>query len=618
MSLSIPDEKISEIKNAADIVDVVSEVVLLKKTGQNHSGLCPFHSEKTPSFSVSPNKQIFYCFGCGIGGDVFDFVQKYENVSFPEAVRALARRFGIDIPERSMSPQQRAQISERERLYKINADAMVFFQQSLRNRAGENTALTYLTNRGLNREIMDTFGLGYAPPGWDKLVTYFKRKKVALSLVEKAGLIVAKKNAAGQPSRYYDRFRDRVMFPILDTRRQVIGFGGRVMDQSLPKYLNSPETAIYNKSKSLYGVFSAKRQCRELGVIFIVEGYMDLISLYQYGIQNVVATLGTSMTQEHVKIIKGHIGQTGKAILVYDSDQAGLKAAKRSIAIFDKERIDVFILELPQGHDPDTYVKAYGSEKFHALAEKAPSALVFLLKYLMKEHGTSIEGKAHVVSDMIEPLSLITDTVKQSLYVKMLSEHTGVNEAAIFERLLLFSSKSNALGKNRASISEQPKETGARYAVKKWDRMEKQVIAMMLNFPEILAKIDGNDVLQYFTDEQLKSIGQLVVTFYSESLKKDDGIDLPRLMARVESAEIKRAIASLAIISDAWDQQGCINLIQQFVSSRKRRENSLNEKIKAAENNNDQELLYELLKQKQIQAQKTRGKNLEFAGGHVL
>ena len=247
MAIFIPDDKVLEIKNAADIVDVISEVVHLKKSGKNFLGLCPFHSEKTPSFSVSPEKQIFYCFGCGVGGNIFSFLMKHDGLAFPEAARTLARRYGIDIPKKSLTFEQKKRITERESLLNINQHAMAYFYRALRSKSG-SIALNYLKKRGFSGEIIDKLHLGYAPKGWDNLLNSFSKKGASLALVEKSGLILPKKDKRG----YYDRFRDRIIFPIMDVNKAVIGFGGRVLDDSLPKYLNSPETHVYDESRSLY------------------------------------------------------------------------------------------------------------------------------------------------------------------------------------------------------------------------------------------------------------------------------------------------------------------------------------------------------------------------------
>ena len=360
MAIFIPEDKVLEIKNAADIVDIISEVVHLKKSGKNFLGLCPFHSEKTPSFSVSPEKQIFYCFGCGVGGNIFSFLMKHDGLAFPEAARTLARRYGVDIPNKSLTVEQKKRITERESLLKINRHAMEYFYRALRSESGGNP-LNYLKKRGFSQQIMDTFQIGYAPRGWDNLLNFFSKKGAPIALVEKSGLILPKKDKRG----YYDRFRDRIIFPILDVNKAVIGFGGRVLDDSLPKYLNSPETPVYNKSRSLYGLYTARDKCRATNTIFIVEGYLDLISLHQHGIENSVATLGTALTPEHVRLLTRY---ASRIILVYDSDEAGIRSARRCVDIFWKEHVDfsrgdVFqeekadthILVLPQEHDPDSF-----------------------------------------------------------------------------------------------------------------------------------------------------------------------------------------------------------------------------------------------------------------------
>ncbi|UCF95264.1 MAG: DNA primase, partial [Desulfobacterales bacterium] len=316
MASFIPEDKIAEIRNAVDIVDIVSEVVLLKKAGRNFLGLCPFHAEKTPSFSVSPDKQIYHCFGCGAGGSAFNFLMQHEGLSFPEAVQSLARRYGIDIPTERLSREQNKRIRQRENLLTINRQALEFFCQALRDSAGGKSAMAYLQKRGIMPEIIDRFGLGYAPNGWRNLVDFFSQRKSSLDLVEKSGLIVSQKNRNG----FYDRFRDRIIFPIIDLNMQVIGFGGRVLDESLPKYLNSPETPLYNKSRSLYGLHQAKDKCRASDTVYIVEGYLDLLALHQNGIENTVATLGTALTADHVRLLRRY---AGRMVLVYDSDEAG-------------------------------------------------------------------------------------------------------------------------------------------------------------------------------------------------------------------------------------------------------------------------------------------------------
>lgn len=578
MTTFIPEDKIAAIKNSADIVEIISESVLLKKAGKNYLGLCPFHSEKIPSFTVSPAKQIFYCFGCGEGGNVFSFLMKKEGLSFPEAARMLARRFGIDIPTRETSPEQKRRINERENLLAINRQAMDFFCRCLLEEATGRNAMAYLKERGIKKESIASFCLGYAPAGWDNLVNFFTKKRISGTLAGKSGLIIPREGKTG----FYDRFRDRIIFPIFDVSRQVIGFGGRVLDDSLPKYLNSPETAVYNKSRSLYGLPWAKEKCRASGLVFIVEGYFDLIALHQHGIQNSVATLGTSLTQEHVRILRGFIGKTGKVVLVYDSDEAGIKAARRSIAVFDKGFVDAQILVLPTGYDPDSYLFEFGSEAFLNSASRALGVVPFLIDSAIKKHGLTVEGKIRIISELKEPLGSIDDSVARSLYIKELAERIGISEIAILEKI-------------REKTDRQLTEKT--YIQEKGTRFERQIIAMMLQFPEILPEINKKNVLDFFEDETLKSIGEIILKNPNNS-----GSQVADVLNLINDREKLNIAASLAIEEDYWDFKGCLKLLTQFVAARSRRENDLLQKIQAAEKNNNHELLLKLLKKKQVLA----------------
>ena len=301
MARSIPEDTIGRIKNMANIVDLVAESVVLKKAGRNYIGLCPFHVEKTPSFTVNLEKQIFYCFGCHTGGNVFSFLMQHDGLSFPEAVRTLANKYGIEIPQDRLTPAQQEQISEKEKIYRINEMALAYYQRMLNEPQHGHQAMAYLLARGMTRKIIDGYRLGYAPNRWDGLLNYLQSRKVPLPLLAKSGLVIARKDRSG----YYDRFRQRVIFPILNQSLQVLGFGGRVMGDELPKYLNSPETPVYHKSRSLYGIDKAKQKARASGKIYLVEGYFDVLALHLYGVENSVATLGTALTAEHVQLLKG-------------------------------------------------------------------------------------------------------------------------------------------------------------------------------------------------------------------------------------------------------------------------------------------------------------------------
>ncbi|MBW2573171.1 MAG: DNA primase [Deltaproteobacteria bacterium] len=582
MAVYIPEDKVLEIKNAADIVEVVSDVVYLKKAGKNFVGLCPFHSEKTPSFTVSPQKQIFYCFGCATGGNIFSFIMKHDGILFPDAALMLARRYGIHIPTRTLSPEQKRRINERESMLSVNKQAMEFYSQELLGSPSGKRAMTYLKKRGLSREIIDTFRLGYAQEGWDHLLNFFSKKGIPPTTVEKSGLIVQRKNQDG----FYDRFRGRIIFPIFESNMHVIGFGGRVLDDSMPKYLNSPETRLYNKSRSLYGLHLAKLKGRQSEAVYIVEGYFDLLALHQHGIQNSVATLGTSITAGHVQILRGFIGKNGKIILVFDSDDAGIKAAQRSIEVFDKGYIDAQILVLPEGYDPDSYLFEFGVDSFLDLVSQAQGVIPFLMNSAVKKHGLSNEGKIRVISEMKGPLASINDKVARSLYIKGLAECVNIDESAVLERVRKITARKGASFKDQGKVLKS-----------KWDRMERQIITMMHEFPQILSEIAERSILDLFEDNDLRSIGQLI-------LKNKDGSEMrvSDLIDLIENKAQKNLLSSLAIGEDIWNHEACLGIITRFESIRNKNKNLLIEKIKEAEARNDTELLLKLLNKKQKMA----------------
>jgi DNA primase len=421
LSPYIPDNIISEIRLNADIVDIVSNVVSLQKKGKNYVGLCPFHSEKTPSFTVTPDKGIFYCFGCGEGGDAISFVMKTEKISFPEALRLLAGKLGIQIPDRELTTGEKKALTEREKILEINMKAAGYFQHHLFK---SEFAKNYLKNRGITKEIVKTFVLGYAPEGWSGLHTFLRKTGYNDRLIEISGLIVAKESSAGRKTGYYDRFRNRIIFPIKNISNQIIGFGGRVLDDSPPKYLNSPETPVYHKSVSLYGLFEARKTIHEKGFTFIVEGFFDLIALYRHGFQNAAATLGTALTKEHVKRLRNY---AEKVFLVYDSDNAGIKAALRSIPLFYEGGMDAYIMVLSKGDDPDSFLNhpKKGPGQFKKEIKTAKRMDDFLIDSYIGSYGA--DGALRRVDEIFAPLTVINDFFKISVFILKLAETLGVD-----------------------------------------------------------------------------------------------------------------------------------------------------------------------------------------------
>jgi DNA primase len=533
---------------------------------------------------------------------------KKDGLTFPESVKYLAGKYGIDIPVEKITSEKYEKTNEKDSIFSVNKQALDFFKNCLLNGAAGKKALEYLSKRKISEKIISDYHLGYALDGWNGLLNYFSKKNVPTSLLEKAGLIVKKNKAEG----FYDRFRNRIIFPIFDINSQVIGFGGRVMDESLPKYLNSPETKVFNKSRSLYGLNVAKSECRITETVFIVEGYFDLLSLHENGIKNSVATLGTSISSEHVKILRSIIGKDGKFILVYDSDDAGIKAAQRSIEIFDKGFADAKVLVLPSGYDPDSYIFKFGVEAFTNAVSNALGAVSFLINNSIKKYGQSVEGKIRIISELTEILSSIEDNVARALYIRELSEKIDIDETAINEKISkALADKKNGKYINRSNanpvagnsyvggsgMGNMVFENGQRGT-----RFERQIIAMMLQFPEIVTEIKKRDLLTGFSDDVLKSIGLAIIE--RNNFTKLNSNEIP-----VFDDDEKNSIAaclsirsSLSIKDEVWDRKGCLSLIKQFEFIQKRNKDTSIKRIKEAEETKNGKLLSELLREKQNQA----------------
>lgn len=435
MSLGlIPHEIIEQVKDRTDILDVVSGYVTLSKAGQNFKGLCPFHSEKTPSFMVSPSRQIFHCFGCGTGGNAFTFVMKMEGTSFPETVRELARKAGIAVPE-VQGIRHHPDSGNREKLEQLNEAAQAWFMHNLTQADAGRDARLYLKERGMFEDTLEAFGFGYAPESWDGLLKHLLKHGYTLPDLLAGGLITTKDGAGRNPkdaSGYYDKFRARVMFPIRDLRKKVIGFGGRILGEGMPKYLNSPETPLFNKSRSLYLLEKARETAGKTETLIIVEGYFDAIALHQAGITNVVATLGTALTPDHIRIIRRYVT---KAVLLFDPDEAGVRAALRTLDLFVDSGLGVKVVSLPSGDDPDTFIRNQGTEVFTQLQEKAPSLLDFAVEHSLKRAGsTVIEDRIRSVDEILRILQKTSNRLEKEECTKRVAERLGVNQQRLIER----------------------------------------------------------------------------------------------------------------------------------------------------------------------------------------
>ncbi|MES2871458.1 MAG: DNA primase [Pseudomonadota bacterium] len=425
----IPQSFIDDLLNRTDIVDVVSSRVQMKKAGKNYTACCPFHKEKTPSFSVSPDKQFYYCFGCGAGGNALGFIMDHDNLDFPQAVEELAKAAGMEIPrEESGRPHKPRQPTDSP-LYPLLTAAADFYRQALKSHPARKAAVDYLKGRGLTGEIARDFGLGFAPPGWDNLYKHLSNDTLQQKTMIDAGLLV--ENA--ETGKRYDRFRDRVMFPIRDSRGRIIAFGGRVLGDDKPKYLNSPETPVFHKGQELYGLFEARKFNRSLDEIIVVEGYMDVIALAQQGLRNAVATLGTATSEEHMKRL---FRVVPSVLFCFDGDQAGRNAAWRALeatlpCLQDGRRAR--FLFLPEGEDPDTLVRSEGTDAFKARINQhaQPLADYFFQQLTEEADPRSLEGKAHMATLAAPLIDKVPGANLRTLMRKRLSEITGLNSEEV-------------------------------------------------------------------------------------------------------------------------------------------------------------------------------------------
>ncbi|MFH1414332.1 MAG: DNA primase [Candidatus Omnitrophota bacterium] len=419
----IPENLLDDILGRVNIVEVISGFIPLKRAGRNFKAVCPFHHEKTASFMVSPDRQIYHCFGCGESGNAFKFLTRYERIDFPEAVEILAKKAGVVLPK--LNTQDSRATSMITQLYKINEAAVVFYEKNINYPIG-GVPLDYLLERNLKRETAMLFKLGYAQDKWDSLINFLRTKNFELSLIEKAGLALTKSGGG-----YYDRFRNRILFPILDIKSRTLGFGARVLDKSLPKYINSPETLIYTKGRNLYGLNLTKDSIRDEDCVVVVEGYLDLIIPYQEGLRNIVASSGTALTIDQVRLLKRY---THNAVMVYDGDTAGELATLRSLDIFIEEGMNVKVVSLPKGSDPDSLVRNEGIGRLKEMISSAYNLLDYKMKILKTRYDSNnIEDKAKIASAMLESINKFKNAVLKSEYIRKLAGELDIGESALLE-----------------------------------------------------------------------------------------------------------------------------------------------------------------------------------------
>ena len=522
----IPEELIERVREATDIVEIVAEHVQLHKRGRNYFGLCPFHGEKTPSFSVNPELQIYRCFGCGAGGNVFKFLQEVDHTSFLEAVSLLAQRHRIALP-RAQDAAGQDDVSDL--LYRANEEARDFYHQVLRQNQGR-AALAYLRSRGLTDETIARFGLGYAPPAWDALLNAAGGKGLKAAVLEKAGLALPRQSGSG----YYDRFRDRATFPIANLSGRTIGFGARALkaDQE-PKYLNSPETPIYRKSAVLYGLHHGREAIRARKCALIVEGYMDLLSLVQCGIGNVVASSGTALTEEHCRLLARYAPQV---VLVFDGDAAGSAASLRAIEVLLGAGLDARVVSLPGGHDPDSFVRETGPEGMLAAVERAGSALDFHLEQLARQWDLStLVGKAQAAESVKPLLGRCQDAVRRDLMLREVAQRLGVDERALRQDLQHSLRRQGAAPRQTASAPEPGQQA--------LPPREQEFLGLLFNYPRFIGPTERQLNPEVFADSRSRRLAGLLF----ERAREEPELDLARLVSEVADQAIAQLIPACAM-----------------------------------------------------------------------
>ena len=527
---------LDELSARNDIVEIVSQYVQLKKSGANYFGLCPFHNEKTGSFSVSPDKQIFHCFGCGAGGGVITFIMKAEGLTFPDAVRYLAERAGMQIPEQGEAERKAAR--HRERLYALCRDAGRYYYDTLW-RPENRTAQQYFINRGLSRRTMNRFGLGYAPDSFHALIDAMTAKGYTREELMDAGLV-----SRSEKGHIYDRFRNRVMFPIIDVRGHVIAFGGRVLDDSKPKYLNSPETPIFHKSRNLFALNLSKSTKNDYFIL--AEGYMDVIALHQAGFDSAVASLGTSLTEEQARIIARH---TDRIVISYDADGAGQAAAQRAIDILKKCDLQVKVLRIPGAKDPDEFIKARGADAFRNLIERSEDHNAFRIEQIAAKYDLEDdEARVLFLRDAARMLAGIESTIEREVYAGRAAKMAGVTAEAMnieVRRELGIQRKRRKAAERREIRSPvglaQPKDRSLAYTDMKSAKAEENVLRLLFSDQKLIAVAEKDLQPAWFSAPVLRKIYERVL----ELNRNDQMVDVLSFEGWLEPNEMSLLSAIL-------------------------------------------------------------------------
>jgi DNA primase len=584
------EEKVSEIRDRASLVEVVSDYVSLKKAGKNYKGLCPFHSEKTPSFMVNEEKQIFHCFGCGEGGDVFGFLMKVAHLSFPQAIKELAERYGVKLPSKEFSPAQKKELVKREALLQINQIASEYFHDLLTVRSEGEEARRYLSQRGVKEEIVKEHRLGYALDRWDGLVQHLRERKVSLELAWELGLIFPKKKEG-----WYDAFRGRIIFPIFDLHQRVVGFGGRVIRGGEPKYYNSPESSVYHKGEILYGLHVARRYIPSKDYVIIVEGYFDLLTLHQYGLKHSVATLGTALTTQHIRTLKRY---TRNLVTVFDADPAGVQASLRSLPLFLEEEVSGKTMLLPKGEDPDSFLRKGKAEELERGIAEAIPLMDFFFEHLMKTYDAkSIDGKVRIAEEGVALIRKIPDGIRKDFYLRKLAEHLDLKESLLREM-------ARSTSKRVTRVEEDLKRP---FVEKDLPKSEEMLVRLMIHHPESMALLAKEEILQEFESPTLRKMAEHLLNLY----QKKGRLEISEALGSIEEAlqgKLREFSLQESGLEGSDREKVMRDCIQKIRKKRlKKDETDLLKKIKEAEKQKGEKGLEALLLQRQELARRERG-----------
>ncbi len=521
----IPETIIDQVRLSIDIVDVVGDHVALTRRGKNFVGLCPFHDDSTPSLNVSQEKQIYKCFACGAGGNSFTFLRDIENISFIEAVRQLADHAGIALPDAKPADPDQQEVFDQ--LYRANELAVKYFHHLLTQDEKAADAMAYLENRGINRDIIDAFSLGYAPDQWEGFLQVATRRGFSPQILERAGLVLQREKGGG----FYDRFRNRITFPIHAATGRPVAFGARALDPNeQAKYINSPETPVYNKSATLYGLWRDRDAIRDAGTALVVEGYMDLIALAQYGIENAVASSGTALTPDHARLLRRYAPKT---ILIFDGDTAGATAAMRGIGSLFEVGLEVRVVTLPEDHDPDSYVRAHGPDGLLRLTENAAPAIDFLIEqFAQRDDLSTVDGKTRTTNALAELIGRITDNALKQFLIKDIAEKIGIDE-----KVLIGIAQTQRRSTRPQNGQPEPESYDTR------PRSERELLTFLMQHPETADSVFKQISPDNFTNSTYRQIAALI----ARNRQQKQSIEAAHLINQCNDDRLSRILTDLSL-----------------------------------------------------------------------